>query len=202
MTEQAKDVSDAMGGDDEAKALLTAERDAARKDLAAAGEALAQAEKDRDDAIDGFKSLDRDFAEVSKQRDALAAENARLKKQPRVAPAPKPKARRKAGPVDGLVDSDRVFRLVKGGTFEIVFSDGTEEIDALPPVLARPDAWLRTGAGTMLREPVTVTPNAQVELAGFGLFDAEGEQIAWCPMAQPVIIKPGMAVKLDRQILF
>ncbi|NYT42313.1 hypothetical protein HZY97_16190 [Sphingomonas sp. R-74633] len=135
----------------------------------------------------------------------LKAELGRAKKTAaaKVVPAPKAhKLRDTAQMTENPKPEDLLERLAVAPHI-LVFSDGEREIVALEAVqIEGGAAWMRRGGRVLLREPVRVKPNVNVELAGFALFDRKGKQIAWSALAQPLRIAAGQDVKLDGQALF
>ncbi|WP_374650319.1 RyR domain-containing protein [Rhizorhabdus sp.] len=142
----------------------------------------------------------------------LQAEIAKLNSAASRAPAPartrgKPRAekRRACGPMD-RVDKATLGELIQSAAHEVVFSDGQSEIAGLEPVMAKPDAWLRHANGWLFGESVLVDgPQrgaAPFVVAGFGLFDEEGEQVAYSPLHEPVTVAPGSITEFRRTIIF
>ncbi len=195
---------------------MTAERDTAASALTAEQAATAQAKADLQDSQSVLETvrgeLDTALSSLEserKQRTDLAVELGRVqsdlvtaKRKASVTQKAKPSALRDVVEQDGVDDKQALLETLRSGLHDVVFSDGAREIPSLAPISVGPEAWQLIGRGVLLREPVTILPDRAIQLGGFGLFDAEGKQIAWCAMAQPVTIAAGQPMRLDRQIVF
>lgn len=197
---------DRLGGKLEA---LTMDRDALSVELATAKDGLGDSQRalldmtsERDIALASLETERKDksqaLIDLSKARSDLDA----AKRKASVRQKAVPIEIRSVGALDEAEDKRALLDLVQSDLHEVVFSDGEQEIRSLPPIAVAPDAWQLIGRGVLLREAVTVKPDRTIQLAGFGLFNGEGEQIAWCAMAQPVTIAAGQPMRLDRQIVF
>jgi len=131
----------------------------------------------------------------------LLADKAKLPSVTRGAKAPKPRKLGPAGVKTTLNGSELRDRLLTE-PHVVAFSDGETEIAVLEPLVLQPDAWTQTVAGMVLTTRVEIAPDRAIEIAGFALIDAKGQQIAWSQLASPIKVAPGTQLRLDRQIIF
>lgn len=152
----------------------------------------------------GKGELETELSTARKEVDRLTAELAKAEQKASVAPkAQKAPKARAAGPIKDPVIGVELRELLRESAVEIVFSDGKKEIAGLPALQVAGPAWGElSGDRLVLREAQTIKADRTVDLAGFALFDADGVQIGWCELPNPIPLSAGMQVRLDRQILF
>lgn len=181
-----------------ALAAVEAERDEAKAQIAALAE--------ENSALgDKIKQFQQEIAALVADRDQLAAQLAAATKEPTVRRGAKSARTRKiaTSPRDrAKLDDETLLAALRDAPHSVAFSDGAQEITSLAPIVAAGKAWTVLPTGVMLIEPIMVSPDRPVEIAGFGLFDDDGKQIAYAPLATVIRVAPGQQVKLDRQIIF
>lgn len=87
------------------------------------------------------------------------------------------------------------------GPVELVFSDGKREIRELAPLVVDALAWQQTPHGRVLNhEPVLepVGPRAEMKLAGFGLLDEAGTQVAYHALPEAITILSGQRMQIPK----
>lgn len=154
---------------------------------------------------DKIKQFQQEIAALVADRDQLAAQLAAATKEPTVRRGAKSAKARKiaTSPRDRVkFDDETLLAALRDAPHSVAFSDGAQEITSLAPIVAAGKAWTVLPTGVMLIEPIMVSPDRPVEIAGFGLFDDDGKQIAYAALATVIRVAPGQQVKLDRQIIF
>lgn len=155
---------------------------------------------------------------VAELEDALASSEASIRgyksaatkaKRGSIHPLDKRAKARAVGPL-GTKDAEASRELVDeaiSGEVEIVASDGEKEIAELAPVMVvGAECWRAVGGGRrqlipgFMLEPGDIAA-PEVEVLGFGLF-AEGEQIGWCPLVEPIAVPRLTTVRVENAIAF
>jgi hypothetical protein len=93
--------------------------------------------------------------------------------------------------------------IAEGG--EVVASDGTKEIILFEPVLAGSVGWAAHNGKKMLIDKVLLKLgdiNQSVAIAGFGLLDGAGKQVAWSALSDPVNVQPNTTIGIEDSIVF
>lgn len=139
-----------------------------------------------------------DMAEAKGKAERRAA---KLTKLPRSAKA------RKCGPVKDQPDRNALFEKIGAGALVVVFSNGKHELTGFEPVRVQgADAWATVGSRVMLKEPILLKglgpQEAEPMLRGFGLFEEDGDQIAWSALPDPIRVPAGGEIRIDRSIIF
>lgn len=134
-------------------------------------------------------------ADLEKQLKAANAATTKAKKAA-VTALPKVTQPRKIGPMKDTAELGFLEEFLKAddAAFTVVASDGKKEVIAIAPRAVSGEVWMRRKAGIVLIEPITVMgPNIgqpAAIVAGFGLLDEKGTQVAWAPLTQEVRIPP------------
>lgn len=100
---------------------------------------------------------------------------------------------------------DAIDQALRAGGATIVASDGEREIVDFEPVAVTGDSWRMHNGRKLFTEPVLLAPgdvSTPVEITGFGLLDEDGDQIAWSPVADPIVVQPNTRVKIENAIAF
>lgn len=85
---------------------------------------------------------------------------------------------------------------------ELVFSDGVNELVEFAPYDVRGTSFVRTGAGWMLSQAITLRGlNDDTRVRGAALL-RDGKQVAWSSFIEPVRIPRNQDVNFDRMIAF
>jgi len=138
---------------------------------------------------------------------AKIADLEKLAAQPKAAPKAKASGGKadKIGPVSALSDEARReldMALEAGAPFTIVPSDGKHALRELERTEISGEAWRRDGTRMRLNLPLVLTPQGRCTVAGFGLVDAAGKQVAWCPLPEPVPLAAGSETSFRDSIHF
>lgn len=151
-----------------------------------------------------------DVVALGNQTEELKAKITELEKvaaQPKAAPKAKASGGKadKIGPVPALSDDARReldLALEAGAAFTVVPSDGKHALRALDRTEISGEAWRRDGTRMRLNLPLVLTPQGRCTVAGFGLVDAAGKQVAWCPLPEPVTLAAGSETSFRDSIHF
>lgn len=120
---------------------------------------------------------------------------------------------RRVGPLKPAKDEEEaadrraaIEAALAGDHVEVVASDGKKEIPGLAPWRVNGDAWRRRPDGALLIEPILHDGGAldrpEVIVRGYGLLDAAGDQVAWCPLREPVRVGKGQRTRVENSIVF
>lgn len=181
---------------------LSAELEQARSELEEAQTALTEAKSERDTALSSLEAEREEKSQALIDLNKAKGDLAAARRKASVVQKPPSAQIRSVAQIEESDDKRGLLERLQSDLHDIVFSDGQQEIATLAPLSVAPDGWQLIGRGVLLREAVTVKPDRAISLAGFALFDSKGDQVAWCPLAQPVSIQAGQTVRLDRQIVF
>jgi hypothetical protein len=140
------------------------------------------------------------------------AKHATTKTKLRVARAPKSDKVRAIGVMKAPKNDDEaaerkaaVDAALADGETHVVFSDGKREIRELAPLVVGGAGWRVTPQGHVLDDEPLLEPGDMirdsVELHGFGLVDADGRQIAYQQLPQPIMIGRNMRVQLPHNTI-
>lgn len=147
------------------------------------------------------------LGDAEKDRDAAKAAADKVAKAPKAAPASRTgKLRRLAAPKEKAdPDAQRAIHdaILAGSSYELVASDGKQEIAAVDPVTISGDAFQDIGSSRLkLTLPIDVNPNASIEISGFGLYDEDGKLVAYCDLPDNVAIGAGSTTRFQDAIVF
>lgn len=170
-------------GDQEAAARLAAEK---RADVA-------------DGEIAELKSSLRAYkGSATKARNEVIVLKAELSPEARVIGAMRPPR----SDEEALARQNALDQAFADGPMTIVFSDGKRELRELAPLIADGSAWLVTPRGRVLdHEPILEPgdcPRGELPIAGFALLDADGQQVAYSPLPERIIVASGTRVQIPR----
>jgi hypothetical protein len=147
------------------------------------------------------------LADAEKDRDAAKAAADKVAKAPKAAPANRTGKLRKLGAPKEKADPDGQKAIhdaiLAGSSFELVASDGKQEIAAVDPVTISGDAFQDIGGSRLkLTLPIDVNPNASIQISGFGLYDEDGKLVAYCDLPDNVTIGAGSTTRFQDAIVF
>lgn len=145
-------------------------------------------------------------AENDRLRNSIAGYKGQVTKARALAGGPETRTPRKVGCMDqvyteeGRAEMREALREALGkGDVTLVASDGEREVTAFQPTLVDALPWQTRGARTHYTGEIMLEGLAgpeNVEVAGFAaLYD--GKQIAWSPLADPIVVQPGTRVKVE-----
>jgi hypothetical protein len=163
------------------------------------------------DAADGESikaQLEEAQATIAKLEGQLAAAKSHKPEPPARVKAASSKVRKLGSkgkceaPKEGL-RSEPIELLSNGGLFEIVASDGKQEIVAFNPVEAESRAFVPWGSHqVMLNVPVELKGSDSIEhVDGFALLH-DGKQIDYCRLLEPLRVGPGEHHRVASSIFF
>jgi hypothetical protein len=197
--------SRATAAEDRAKELTAAhekaigERDTARKGYAERGRQIDALEREKRELAGQLRAYK---GSATKARDQVTVLKARLSPEHRAIGAMKPPKteEEKAARAEAL---EAAFAM---GPTQIVFSDGKREIRELAPlVVTGLAAWRELPNGRTLNDEPMLEPGdcqrQQLHLAGFGLLNEAGEQVAYCALPDPIVISRNQRVMLPRNTI-
>lgn len=159
--------------------------------------------------VDALEELN---AGLEKELAKTKAERDKAPKPPKVAQAPKSAEGRKLGALkppkndeEAAARKAAVAEAIASGPTQVVFSDGQREIRELAPLNVHGEAWRHApGAHVLDHEPLLEPGDCQretLELKGFALLDAEGRQVGYHPLPEPVTIRRNSRVQLARNTI-
>lgn len=194
-------------------ATVTGERDGHRARITEL-EADLSAEQGRGQAAAArVRELGGQVEALTAERDALAkslrgykAAGTKARNQIEVLKAEKSPVGRPIGPLRHEATAAGMRQLlasaVAAGPVTLVFSDGKRELRELNPLIVTGDAWREDPRGMVLKpeahpllEPGAMT-RPQVSIAGVGLLDEAGDQIAWQQLVEPIVVASNGRVKV------
>lgn len=178
-------------------------------DLTGAGE---RADRERDGRQAAEKELDTargEVAELGKQLRAYKGSATKARNEITVLKANlSPEARPIGAMKPAKAAGDEAARTAAledafaNGPTQIVFSNGRREIRALAPLIVNADAWQQTPHDRVLNyEPLLEIAGetvAEVEIAGFGLLNEAGDQVAYHALPTPIAILAGQRMQLPK----
>lgn len=178
-------------------------------DLATANERADQASAAAKAAEAKAADLDKANAGLSKSLRAYKGSATKARAEAEVLKAEKSPAMRKIGRMGMPADADGrkeldalIAAALDAGPVSIAFSDGKREIRELAPLIVSGGAWRKTPRGQVLdAEPLLdpgKTDKPELSIAGFGLLNEQGDQIAWHQLPEPIRIAGGTRMKLPR----
>lgn len=182
-------------------------------DLAAANEkadTAAQARKGVEGELDKARGEIADLNKSLKayRGSATKARNAAEVLRKQLSPEARPLGALKAPktPEEAADRAELVRHAIAGGPTEVVFSDGRREIRELAPLLvAGAFAWRELPAGMVLNAEPVLEPGdcqrQQMEIRGFALLDELGQQVGWCPLAEPIVVMRNQRVMLPHNTI-
>ena len=199
-------------------AKTTAERDELAQQLSGGKDTLDTLTKERD-ALDGKlqdanTALGTVTAERDEARSALVSATAKistLEERASLESVAQPAKLRTVRPLDDDEDdADKRREIIEraiAGEVEIVFSDGETEIRGLDPVkVTGASLWATRPQGRMLDKPIDLDGPEKgtggYRIAGFGLFDADGEQVGWSELPEPIVVGAQTRTQLRQCIIF
>lgn len=159
-------------------------------------------------ALSALKARGDEIERLAAERDTLKAAADGSANAPKASAAAAPKVR-KVGVMKGEVvwpaPADLLEQIRAASTVEVAFSDGRQEIAAMPALAISGDAWKVTPAGLALTgvEVMVYGPargQGVYSLAGYGLL-LDGKQVLYRPR-DPLAIAPNSQVNLSGDIVF
>jgi hypothetical protein len=178
------------------------------------------------DAVDGLAALDFVIVrhkELEAERDTLknlvdeydakaAAAALAAQKKAKAVPVKRSEKARAIGPIklkkdEKGPDAEEIIELISAAEEVVIaFSDGKNEITALPPQVIHGDAWYQQGNAVKLRlDSLKVYgPNRDekpITLDGYGLI-LDGELVAYSSRIDKLVLAPGSINELKDDIVF
>lgn len=177
-------------------------------DLTSANERADQERKGREDAekrATVLETANRDLANSLKafKGSATKARNEATMLKREKSPVARPIGRMKPLRDDEPTGDPRAaLDAAFSGPLEIVASDGKKEIRELEPIAVAGDAWRVTPRGRVLQLEPVLEPGAiqrpELRIAGFGLLNEAGEQVGWCELPEPIVVKGGQKMVVPK----
>lgn len=198
-------------------AQTTAERDELAGQISSGKSALEAMTAERDALDEKLQDATTAVGTVTAERDearsalvGASAKISKLEETASLAVVAQPAKLRKVGAFAADDDAEKRRALIEAaiaGEVEVVFSDGETEIRGLDPIkVTGASLWLSRPQGRMLDKPIDLSGPAAgsgaYRIAGFGLFDDEGEQVGWSALPEPIVVGPLTRTQLRQSIIF
>jgi hypothetical protein len=105
-------------------------------------------------------------------------------------------------PGDEAARAEAIEAAFTSGPTEIVFSDGKREIRELAPLIVDASAWQETPRGRVLNHEPLLEPGfinkPELRLAGFGLLNEAGVQVAYHALPDVITILSGQRMQIPK----